>query len=108
MDIFNLKNINVFWEFLNTTNDNPKIEKANREIKELIPIFSFICASLCFMIITMNGENITNKQGSGFVFFALTVTVILLVFVTLHIKKKSKRHSQVAPNQAEKHQQVHE
>ena len=107
MDIFNLKNINVFWEFLNTPNDNPKIEKANREIKELIPIFSFICASLSFMIITMNGENITNKQGSGFVFFALTVTVILLVFVTLHIKKKSKRRFQVAPNQAEKHQQVH-
>lgn len=78
---------------MNTPSDNPKIDNAKKEIRNMITPLIFIITSLLLMIIIVELEGITEKNGSGFIFFALVLIFIVWVSVILHTRNHHKRHS---------------
>lgn len=98
--------IDDFWLFLNTENDNIKIEKSRQEIKDLIPVYCF--AISIFIVLIVSGEYY-KKMGeelSAFSFFIAVIIFLIWAFAILHTKNSHKRHSHQF--QAKNFQVMHE
>ena len=94
-----LQNIDDFWEFLNTPINDKKITKAQKQIKELINVISFIMASFIIMVISVTGQKIENINGTGFIMVGYVYIFIVWAIVVLHTKNLNKHHSLPLPKE---------
>lgn len=109
----------IYWNEINTPTDNPKIEKAHQQIKEMLPVLCFIMASFIIQVIILKVNPLGsetnnyvlsgtttekgNEGGTGIIFFFWTLIFTLWVFVIVRIKNSHKHHSQEVHNPKEKH-----
>ncbi len=100
-----LKYVDDYWDWLNTPDDNPKIQKAKQEIIDVTYPLVFGIGALLISWWFVKIEGIEDKQGSGFIMFFMVVIYLVWVFVILHTRKNRKRHSHQV--QAESYQPLH-
>ena len=84
------KRPDLYWEFINTPTGNAKIDKANKEIKEILPVFCFALSVLLLQYAYVVSAHIENLQGTGFIFTGSTYIFIAWVFVVVHTKNSRK------------------
>ena len=101
-----LESIDDFWLFLNTENDNTKIEESRKELRDLIPIYSFAIGIFIILVLSSEYYKKMGEELSGFAFVFAVYIFILWVFVVLHTKKTHKRHFH--QSQAKNSQLLHE
>lgn len=79
--------------FFNTENDNPKIEKARKEILNLFVILPFPVISYLFINVYCSAFDLTQKNGSGLIFTGFIIIYLVWAFVVVRTNKGHKPHS---------------
>lgn len=95
-----ISDINYFDEWVKYNDENPKINKAKKEILTLLPIIAFSLTIVVFTPVYCSIVGIEKKEGSGFIFFGETIIFVLwLIFAFLRTNKSHKRHSRQYPKE---------
>jgi hypothetical protein len=87
------KRIDIYWEDLHIKSNNEEINKAKKQIIKNVYVICFILGIMLISYISVQTQNIADKEGSGFIFFGMVIIFIFWVFVTSYTRKKNKHHS---------------
>lgn len=88
-----------FAEFLDTPQENMEIDKARKEIREMLQYCFFPIIAMIFLIIYVGGMDLSKKEGSGFIMFAFIIIFIVWAFVIVHTNKKNIPHLNQHPKE---------
>jgi len=96
----------LYWEFINTPTGNAKIDNANEEIRDMLPVFCFALSIFFIQYLYITSLHIEKLQGTAFIFAGCTYIFIVWVFAVVHTKNSRKR--QILHSPKENSQQQHE
>lgn len=100
------KSTDEFWIFVNTPNENEKINKANETIKEILFPLNFGLMTMLVLILSNFYYEKIGEELNGFAFVFAVFIFLIMAFVVLRIRNSSKHHSRFVPK--ENSQQLHE